>query len=103
MSFAEMRLLRLMSGMTRENRIRNNERIYERHYWCSIVNGQDERNTLQWFGHVMKRKETKAVRVVIKINVEGKKEERSKKRWLNTIENDMRAGWPVRSRCRKLR
>jgi len=28
---------------------------------------------LRWFGHVMRWEETKAVRVVIKMNVEGKK------------------------------
>jgi len=38
----------------------------------------------------MRRRETKAVIVVIKINFKGKRG-RLKKRWLVTIENDMRA------------
>jgi hypothetical protein len=37
----------------------------------------------------MKREETKAVKVVMKINVEGKKG-RPKKKWLDTIENYMK-------------
>jgi hypothetical protein len=41
---------------------------------------------------VMRQEETKAVKVVMKINVEGKGgREWSKKRWLDTIENYMRA------------
>jgi hypothetical protein len=40
----------------------------------------------------MRRKETKSVRVVLKINVEGKIERgRPKKWWLEMNENDMRA------------
>jgi hypothetical protein len=39
----------------------------------------------------MRREESKAVRVIIKINVEKKREnEKPKKRWLDTIKNDMR-------------
>jgi hypothetical protein len=41
---------------------------------------------------MMRQEETKAIRVVMKINVKGKKERgRPKKKWLDTIENDMRA------------
>jgi hypothetical protein len=39
----------------------------------------------------MRREETKAVRVVIKMKVEGKRRKgRLQKRWLDTIENDIR-------------
>jgi hypothetical protein len=41
---------------------------------------------------VIRREETNAIRVVIKMNIEGKRERgRPKKRWLDTIENDMKA------------
>jgi len=33
----------------------------------------------RWFGHVMRRKETKAVRVVMKMNVDGKRVRRRPK------------------------
>jgi hypothetical protein len=47
-------------------------------------------NRLRWFGYVMRREEIKAVRVIIKINIEGKRgSRRPKKRWLDTIENYM--------------
>jgi len=40
----------------------------------------------------MRREETEAARKVMKMNVERRRErERYKKRWLNTIDNDMRA------------
>jgi hypothetical protein len=43
-------------------------------------------NRLRWFGHVMRKEETKAIRVVMKVNIEGKRERgRPKKRLLNTI------------------
>jgi len=42
---------------------------------------------LRWFGHVMRRKQTEAVRVIMKINVEGSRgKERPKIRWLDKIE-----------------
>jgi ribosomal 50S subunit-associated protein YjgA (DUF615 family) len=50
------------------------------------------KNKLQLFGHVMRRKEIKAVRVVMKTNVEGKRKRTGpKNRWSDTIENDIRA------------
>jgi hypothetical protein len=50
-----------------------------------------------------RREETKAVRVVMKMNGEGKRGRgRPKKRWLDTIENDMKAAC-MRRGCRKSR
>jgi len=46
---------------------------------------------LIWFGYVIRREEIKAVRIVMKMNVEEKRGRgRPNKRWLDTIENDMR-------------
>jgi hypothetical protein len=40
----------------------------------------------------MRPEETNAVRIVMKMNVEGKRErEKPKKKWLDTIENYMRS------------
>jgi hypothetical protein len=74
--------------VTREDRIRN---VYV--LLCSIgvaltVDKMRE-NRLRLFGHEMRREETNAVRVVMKMNIEAKRG-RPKKRWLDTIENDMR-------------
>jgi hypothetical protein len=42
--------------------------------------------------HVMRREKTNALRVIIKMNVEGKKGRgRTKRRWFEIIVNDMRA------------
>lgn len=65
------------------------------HWWCSVDSEQDriDRN-VKWFGHVMKREGTIAARM----NVVGKRghhfhnleEDDQKRRWLETIENDMK-------------
>jgi len=68
-----------MSEVTREDRIRNE---YARGGMgvASIVNKMRE-NRLRWFGHVMRRKNSEAVRTVMEINVkERRKEEEDRKR-----------------------
>jgi hypothetical protein len=56
----------------------------------SIVDKMSE-NRLRWFGHVMRPKQTNAVRVM-QMKVEGKKERKKpRKRLLDTIVNNMRA------------
>jgi len=54
----------------------------------------------------MRREETKTVRGVMKMFIEGKRGRgRPKKRWLDTIKNDMRAvgEWCVLRECEKSR
>jgi len=78
-----------MSGVTREERIRN-EYLRDSNV-ASIVEKMRE-NRLRWFGHVMRGEEMEIVKVVMTINVVGKRERgKPKKRWLDTIESDMRA------------
>jgi len=46
----------------------------------------------EWFRLVMKRDEMEAEKVVMRINVEGKRgRDRPKKRWLDTTMSDVRA------------
>jgi hypothetical protein len=40
---------------------------------------------------VIRQEETNAVRVVMKINIKRKEDNDKKNRWLDTIENDIRA------------
>ncbi|KAL4082969.1 hypothetical protein QTP88_023973 [Uroleucon formosanum] len=90
MSVTEMTMLRWISGVTREDKIKN-EYVSGSIGVASIVNKMRE-NRLKWLGHVMRREETGAVRVVMKMNIEGKRGRgRPKKRWLKNIEKDMRA------------
>lgn len=37
-------------------------------------------NRLRWFGHAMRKEETEAVKLVVKMNVEGKKVEKDERR-----------------------
>ncbi|VVC36809.1 Hypothetical protein CINCED_3A011313 [Cinara cedri] len=48
-------------------------------------------NRLEWFWHITRRENLEAVSIKMKIAVEEKKgRERSKNRWLDTVENGMR-------------
>ncbi|XP_050547610.1 uncharacterized protein LOC126909235 [Daktulosphaira vitifoliae] len=73
MSVIEIRMLRWMSGRTREDRIRI-EHI--RGSLC-VASTEDKmtENRLRWFGRVMRREESEAARTVtitvIEMNVEG--------------------------------
>jgi hypothetical protein len=49
------------------------------------------KNNLRWFGHEMRREETKSVKVIMNMNVEGRRGRgKPTRRWLDTIENYMR-------------
>jgi hypothetical protein len=72
MSVEEIRMLRWMSGLTRENKIRNN---YVRgSIGVALIVDMIRENRLRLFWHVMRQEKTKAVRVVMKMNVKGKRE-----------------------------
>jgi len=82
-------MLRWMSGVTIEGRIRN-EYIRESIGVASIMDKLRE-NKLRLFGHVMRRKDLEAVRSVMELSVEGKRGfGRLKKKKLIGIECDMR-------------
>jgi len=78
-----------MSGVTRDDRIKKAcVRCVIR--VASIVNSMRE-NRLKWFGRVMRKQETEAVRVVMEIVVQGKSGRERPKRdgWIRL--SDMRA------------
>jgi len=89
MSAVDMRMLRWMSGKTTKDRVRN-KYIEESIRVASFMDKMRE-NKLRWFGHVMRREDSGAVRTVMELSVKGRiKRGRPKKKWLNTIEEDMR-------------
>jgi len=71
-----------MRRVARENRIKN-EYVRDKIVVASIVDKIRE-NILRCFWYVMRREETKSVRVVMKMNVEGRSE-RPINKWLDTF------------------
>jgi hypothetical protein len=64
-------MLRWRSGVTREDRMKM-EYVSSSIGVASIVDKRE--NRLRWFGHVVRREKINAVRVVMKMNVEGKRD-----------------------------
>jgi len=71
MSIVEMIMLRWMSWVTREDRIRN-EYVRGSVRVMSIVDKMRE-NRLRWFGHIMKREDSEAVRTIMELSVKGRR------------------------------
>jgi len=87
-SVAEMRILRWMNEVTREDRIKN-EYIRGSIEVAPIVDNLSEYR-LRWVGHVLRREKIEAVSVISNIGVDRKRRGRPKKRWFEFIEYDMR-------------
>jgi hypothetical protein len=87
---AEMRMLRLMSGVTRQDRIRNE---YVRSS-LGVDNVCDKLavNRLRWFGHVVRKDEGDVVKRVWRMNV-GDKMTRGRPEitWMQVVKKDMKA------------
>ena len=81
---AEMRMLRWMSGVSNLDRIRN-ERIRGTTKVGEISKKVQE-SRLKWYGHVLRREDE----YVMAMEVPGKRRRgRPKRRWLDSIGNDM--------------
>ncbi|XP_050525575.1 uncharacterized protein LOC126896662 [Daktulosphaira vitifoliae] len=88
MSVAKMRMLKWISGMTSEDRKRN-KHIRKSIGAASIMIKMRE-NRLRWFDRDMRGEESVAVRTVIEMYVEGRRDRiRPKNRWMEIIECDM--------------
>jgi len=78
MSVANMRMLKWMSGVIREDRIRN------KYVWKSIgvalITDKMRENRLRWFGYVIKREDLEVIKMVIELSFEGRIRGRSKKK-----------------------
>jgi hypothetical protein len=72
MSVAEIRMLRWVSGVSKENRIKNEYVRGTRSIGVVSIVDKMRGNRLRWFGYMMNLEETNAVRVVMKMNFEGK-------------------------------
>ena len=85
---AEMRMLRWMSGVTKLDRIRN-ERIRGTTKVGEISKKVQE-SRLKWYGHVLRREDEYVGKRVMAMEVPGKRRRgRPKRRWLDSIGNDL--------------
>ena len=85
---AEMRMLRCMSGVTKLDRIRN-ERIRGTTKVREISKKVQE-SRLEWYGHAVRRVDEYVGKRVVGMKVPGKRRRgRPKRRWLDSIRNDL--------------
>ena len=85
---AEMRMLIWMSGVTKLDRIRN-ERIRGTTKVGEISKKVQE-SRLKWYGHVLRREDEYVGKRVMAMEVPGKRRRvRPKRRWLDSIGNDL--------------
>ena len=85
---AEMRMLRMMCGITLKDKIRNKK--------IRMLTGVEtleeylRSQRLRWFGHVQRMSGEKAPVKAGEISVDGKKVGRPKKRWREVVTEDMK-------------
>ena len=89
MEVTEMKMLRWMCGVTRNDRIRN-EYIRGTTKVTEITNKIQEAR-LRWYGHVRRRDENYIGRRMLELEVPGRRRRgRPKKRWRDCIQEDVR-------------
>lgn len=88
MDVAEMRMLRWMSGVTREDRIRND---YIRGSTKVVeISKKMQEGRLRWYGHLLRRDEDHAGRHTMGMEVQGRRRRgRPRKRWKDCVRKDL--------------
>ena len=83
---ADMKVLRLVKGVTRRDRIRNAD-IYDEFKIKPIIE-TIQTDQLRWFGHVMRRDEETTAKKVLNLKVKGKRHRgRPRTSWIKYIDN----------------
>ena len=78
-------MLRWMIGVTKLDRMRN-----ERIRGTTKVGEISKKSRLKWYGHVLRREDEYVCRRVMAMEVPGKRRRgRPKRRWLDSIRNDL--------------
>ena len=86
---AEMRMLRWMCGMTKEDKIRN-EHIRGTAKVVELSKKAQE-GRLRWYGHILRREEDHVGKQTMEMNVHGRRRRgRPKKRWRDCVTEDLR-------------
>ena len=85
---AEMRMLRWMSGVTKLYRIRNE--IIRGTTKVGEISKKVQESRLKWYGHVLRRQDEYVGKRVMAMEVPGNRTRgRPKRRWLDSIRNDL--------------
>ena len=85
----EMRMLRLMSGITRKDRMENE--YVRQNMGVESMGDVLAQNRLRWYGHLMRKSECDVVKRVWREGTEGKLSRgRPEQMWDATIKNDMK-------------
>ena len=85
----EMKMLRWSQGKTRKDRIKNE--TIRGNAKVTPINSVLTQKLLSWYGHVMRRDETRITKSTLRTTVTGTRPRgRSKMRWLDRLKSDMR-------------
>ena len=87
MERVEMKMLRFSLGVTRRNRIQNEE--VRRRLKVEKLSDKLREARLRWFRHVMRREETYVGKRVMGIVVGKRKRGRPRRRWKDCVKEDM--------------
>ena len=84
-----MKVIRMIQGVARWDR-KINDDLYKQSNMLPNVQVINK-NKLRWFGHVMRREEESTLRVVMKLNMKGKRPgRRPRLRWLDNIDSHLK-------------
>ncbi len=87
----EMRSLRSMCGVTRMDRVRNEE-VRRRTGVVKVLAERAEQGVLQWFGHVERMEEERLVKKITRSNVRGVRPRgRPRMRWMDSVKRALGA------------
>ena len=89
MDVAEMKMLRLMTGVTRKDRIRNTR--IRGTVKVTEISKKAQEARLRWYGHILRREAESVERVVMDMEVQGSRGRgRPRTRWKDCIAKDLR-------------
>ena len=84
----EMRMLRRIRGVTRTDRMRNQDLRNE--LGISNIKDKVREKRLGWYGHVQRMEEDNQVKKIVKMEVAGKRPRgRPRARWMDRVQRDM--------------
>lgn len=89
LSTMEMRMLRWCLGLTRFDRIRNED--VRRRWGVAPIAEKMREGRLRWYGHVVRREENSLAKTAMRLEIAGQRlRGRPKKRWMDRLMEDMR-------------